>query len=232
MSDDGLTGTGSTKRPRDDGGTGSGESGGRTSLSRKVKRQRVAIQPVLPCEVEKMIADRADEALLKQHLEAIDVHRQKYEKRLAEEPDVVAHKAKITEAKGEFEATVLMLKAHGDHRILWTFGPGTGFDQLWFVQSPDDTYVIVEAKGPGAKLSEGAKKGDQMSTEWVRNTLEELSHSKSLSDTDRGHVEKMLKGIDVGPPPKVTGKVITAEPGGGAIEMTDCPDGGIYHRQK
>ena len=40
--------------------------------------------------------------------------------------------------------------------------------------------MIVEAKGPGAKLSTGAKKGDQMSKPWVKNTAEEINNGQRL----------------------------------------------------
>ncbi|MCS6123671.1 hypothetical protein G3469_12055 [Shewanella baltica] len=40
-------------------------------------------------------------------------------------------------------------------------------------------YFVVEAKGPGAKLSTGASKGDQMTDRWVKNNLQAMEESKN-----------------------------------------------------
>jgi hypothetical protein len=186
-----------------------------------------------------MLTGRPDEKLLSDHLKAIEVHRLKYlarirqvkqqiaRKNMAEAQAIPAHKAKVTEAKGEYEATLWMLQYHPSN-ILWTFTAGTGFDQLWYTGNPPDEYVIVEAKGPGATLSTGAAKGDQMSKQWVRNSLQEVIGSPTTTATDRGHAQRMLDAMDAGPPPKVFGCVIEAKPGGGAEEK-GCPDRGVYH---
>jgi hypothetical protein len=201
----------------------------RDVIPRAAKKPRVTTDPVLPCEVEGKIKDRSDAAKLREHLQAIQAHREKYEKRLQEEPDVSAHKGKITEAKGEHEATLLMIQRYPDYEIIWDFAAGTGIDQLWYNKSTD-TYIMVEAKGPGATLSTGAAKGDQMTLEWVRNSLTEVKNSKSSNDEDRQRAEKMLNAMDNGPSPQVLGRVIEAKEDGGAEEKP-CPDGGIYHAQ-
>jgi hypothetical protein len=144
---------------------------------------------------------------------------------------VPAHKAKITEAIGEHEATLLVIqeyaKSKGDYELRSGFSAGVGIDQIWYSEE-EETYMLVEAKGPGAVLSTAAAKGDQMSKQWVRSSLNSIVNSPGSSDQDVEDAEAMLGAMDNGPPPKVIGKVIGALPGGGAVEM-GCPDNGIYH---
>lgn len=221
----------------------------RTNPGRKVKQIRLISAPVVACALLKKIKKRPDSALLKAHLEAIDLHRQKYEQRLkdakakvakgdvSEQHAIPSYKAKVTEAKGEYEATCHMIenyvksKGGKDYRLLWSFSAGVGVDQLWAAGDPPTSYVIVEAKGPGATLSTNAAKGDQMSKMWVENTLESVKNSPTASAADKEHAKSMLKAMKVGPPPEVHGRVIEALPGGGAKEV-GCPDKGIYHKTK
>ena len=214
-----------------------GQPAVRLKLARKAKQDRLEIKPIMPCAVAAMIKKRPDQALLKKQLDAISVHEQKYQARQKKEPDVFAHKAKITEAKGERAATLLMIKEYvaakgkGNYQILWTFTAGTGIDQLWYAGPPFDAYVIVEAKGPGATLSTSAAKGDQMSKMWVRKCLEQVTLSQKSNSADIKHALRMLGAMHKGPPPEVFGKVIEAKPDGGAKEVY-CPDKGIYHKTK
>jgi hypothetical protein len=217
---------------------------------RKVKQIRAEIKPVIGCQVSKLIQGRPDEVLLQKHLDAIDLHRQTYEARIKQAMGqqkkgqasqvhaIPAHKAKVTEAKGEHEATLLMVQQYSnqpgksDFHLVWGFSSGTGIDQLWATgETPPKQYIIVEAKGPGATLSTNAAKGDQMSKQWVRSSLESVGNSPSSTQDDRDHAKRMLKGMDLGPPPEVYGRVIEALPGGGAKEV-GCPDKGIYHKTK
>jgi hypothetical protein len=210
---------------------------GRTPIPRGAKKVATVTAPTLSCDIAKLIAKRPDEKAVDQHLKAIKAYKKQYKDRLAKEPDVSAHKAKITEAKGEKEATLLMLKEYkkskgktADFQIQWTFSAGTGIDQLWHSgENPPQEYIIVEAKGPGATLSQNAAKGPQMSKEWVTNSLDSVIASKQSSQQDKDHAKRMLKAIYNGPPPKVTGVVIEAQEGGGAKEMP-CPDNGVYHK--
>lgn len=217
-------------------------AGGRVTRSMARAAQappRQQLEPVQPCGVQRLLAGREDEAALAGHLDAIAAYGRHYEQRIEQARalgesvhTIGSHKAKVTEAKGEYEATVRMLQAHGvadgDFRMLWGFEAGIGIDQLWYSPSTD-TYIVVEAKGPGAKLSTGSKKGDQMSKEWVANSLIEVKNSKKADAADRRHISAMHKGMREGPPPQVLGKVIEAKPEGGAFEQA-CPDGGVYHR--
>lgn len=221
--------------------------GVRQSYPRKAKQERTVLQPVLKCDVAKLIAGRTDSKLLKKHLQEINLHRQKWvmRQRVAREKlkkgdaseahKIPSYKAKVTEAQGEHEATLLMVsnytkeKYGATYHLLWPFSAGTGIDQLWWSEK-DDTYIIVEAKGPGAILSTNAAKGDQMSKMWVKNSLESVKNSPKATDTDKKHAEQMLAAMAVGPPPEVYGRVIEALPGGGAKEV-GCPDKGIYHKQ-
>lgn len=215
----------------------------RQQPGRANKQVRLVVTPVLACAVKGLLKGRSDKAQLKKHLEAIQAHRMKYEKRIQDAKAlkakgnvsqmhaVPAHKAKVTEAKGEHEATLLIVQKYcagmGDYELKWGFSAGVGIDQLWYSAS-SDTYMVVEAKGPGAGLSNQAAKGDQMSKQWVRNSLTSVRNSKNTSDVEKADAKRMLKAMNSGPPPKVIGKVIEANKGGGAVER-GCPDKGIYH---
>lgn len=215
----------------------------REQPARGVKRKREAIEPIVPEEVEDMITGRPDEELLREHLKAIDAHSQTYKQRKLEAEDkqkngdasevhaIPAHKAKITEAIGEYQATLLMIAKYPDYEIEWTFSAGIGIDQLWHrgkEGEDNETFMVVEAKGPGATLSTEAAKGDQMSIQWVRASLTQVVNSGKASDEERRQARRMLGAMDNGPPPELRGVVITADKNGGAHEM-DCPDKGIYH---
>jgi hypothetical protein len=85
---------------------------------------------------------------------------------------------RITEAVGENAAIQYMTKHFSDAKMLW--GPavheGPGIDQIWYSKTGDSlTFYIVEAKGPGAKLTDDpfvAKGfGTQMSLPWVLHNL-------------------------------------------------------------
>jgi len=68
-----------------------------------------------------------------------------------------------------------------------------------------------------------------MSKEWAGNTLDEIISSPTKSDDEKAAPTRMKQAMDSGPPPDVTGEVLTAEPGGGARSMALPPDGGVYH---
>lgn len=193
-----------------------------------------ATEAVQACGVKAPTDDQA----LQDHLQALSEHEAKYTQRRdealaadASARTVGAHKAKLTEALGERAATQHMLDnfgpAAGDYKMLWGFSSGIGIDQLWYSESTN-TYIIVEAKGPGAKLATNAKKGPQMSKKWVNNSLTEVANSDNCDDSDHEHIKAMRKGIKQGPPPQVQGLVLEAKEGGGAV-VRPCPAGGIYH---
>ncbi|MBB1482148.1 hypothetical protein H5186_22290 [Pseudoalteromonas sp. SG41-2] len=96
-----------------------------------------------------------------------------------------AFKAKLTEVKGERAASAYMAqhfyKPPPPAKMELGFGPGPGFDQVWAKRDKNGNvleYFIVEAKGPGAELTKGAKKGDQMTTKWIKNTIKSMRKSK------------------------------------------------------
>ena len=210
----------------------------RQRYPRKVKAVRMTVAPVLACAIKSLIKGRKDYGLLKLHLEAIAAHELKYKQRIEDAKalkrkgnasqmhSVPAHKAKITEAKGEREATLLIVQKYaasmGDYELRSGFSAGVGIDQIWYSPTTK-TYMVVEAKGPGAILSTSAAKGDQMSKQWVRSCLNAIVSSRSSSAQEVKDARAMLRGMNNGPPPNVIGKVIEALDGGGAVER-GCPD--------
>ncbi|MGH1485268.1 MAG: hypothetical protein ACRBCI_03540 [Cellvibrionaceae bacterium] len=182
----------------------------------------------------------AHEEKLNDHHQAVDDHQARYEQRRDDaiadgesNRTVGAHKAKITEAKGERAAADYMSNNHPDADIVRGFEPGTGFDQVWAKRNPDGSvseYMIVEAKGPGAKLSTNANKGKQMSQEWVENTAEQMSRSSNTSASQLGN--DVMDAIDLGPPPKVTGIGLEAIEQNGSItgaRQIALPDGADFN---
>lgn len=172
---------------------------------------------------------------LAKHRNDVKAHQKRYEDRLARAKKEGASKqtqagikAQITEAKGELAAADYMSKKHPDLEMARGFQKGTGFDQVYVkrdAQGKIVEYTVVEAKGPGAKLATGAKKGDQMSAEWTRNTAQEMAQSANPETKKLG--QDLLKALDSGEPP-VRGKVLQADDAGGAHELP-CPDDGIFN---
>ncbi|MFP6845137.1 MAG: hypothetical protein VB958_08005 [Thalassolituus sp.] len=144
-----------------------------------------------------------------------------------------AYKARVTEAKGEAAASDYMTKNHPDAEMVQGFSKGSGFDQVWVKRAPDgsiEEYIIVEAKGPGAKLAIKGGKGPQMSQQWVDNTNIEMTTSKNPEISQLG--KDLTDAIDYGPPPKVSGLGLEAvEKNGvvtGAKEIT-LPNGTAFN---
>jgi hypothetical protein len=209
----------------------------RVNPPRKAKRVPLVTRVCLPCQIKRLMQGRADEPALKQHFTAIEKHRREYQNRLTCLTGATfaharpAWKAKVTEAIGEREATLHVLQepAYAGFELFTGFAAGTGFDQVWYKAAPTETFLIVEAKGPGATLSTDAAKGPQMSKQWVRNTLIEIINSPTKSNGEKDAAEDMLEAMDNGPPPEVRGAVITAQHSGGARSMANPPDNGVYH---
>ena len=170
-----------------------------------------------------------EKTTLGKHVEAVAAYRKRYEDRLAESKDKGdskrrqgAFKAKITEAKGELGASMYMDKEFSDPpppaKMEMGFGPGPGVDQVWAKRDENNKvieYFVVEAKGPGAKLLTGAKKGDQMTNKWVKNSLKSMSKSKKYEGKNKLGKD-LLKAIKL-KKPKVTKLVIEAEEVDGRI---------------
>ncbi|WP_134496552.1 RHS repeat-associated core domain-containing protein [Microvirga pakistanensis] len=188
---------------------------------------------------EKMAQEAAEKAAkrarLNKHKADVDAQRATYEKKLSEleaagaSRKAKAHpKRKITEAKGERAAADLIEKNHPELEMVQGFKPGTGFDQVYVKKNPDGSvaeYVIVEAKGPGATLSKNAKKGEQMSQDWVRRTVDEMRNS---SDAEKRKLGSELRAALFTGSPPVRGKVIQADDHGIGHELP-CPNGGKYN---
>lgn len=170
-----------------------------------------------------------DCTVLEAHYAAVEDHRKKYEDRVNNPGDnttrqIGADKGKVTEAKGELEAAKYIAEKYPDHEMIRGFAAGQGVDQIWVKKDSSGTVteiLVVEAKGPGAKLSTGAKKGDQMSGEWMDNTASKMAENGDSTLAD---------AFNSGPPPKVRGVVVEADADGGVREYVDpqMPQGGIY----
>ncbi|WP_231621093.1 contractile injection system protein, VgrG/Pvc8 family [Pseudoalteromonas sp. NZS71] len=133
-----------------------------------------------------------------------------------------AFKAKLTEVKGERAASAYMAKHFSKPpppaKMELGFGPGPGFDQVWAKRDKDGNvleYFIVEAKGPGAKLTKGAKKGDQMTDKWIDNTLASMKKSKKYQAQNQLG-ENLFDAIEDGDP-KISKLVIEAVEDNGKI---------------
>lgn len=87
-------------------------------------------------------------------------------------------------------------------------GHGRGIDQFWMkgpAANPTE-YLIVEAKGPDAKLS--ASTG-QMSKAWVTSRLQQLANGSAPADV-KAHAARAYNAIIHNTAPKVRGMVLTA----------------------
>ncbi|XXT18670.1 RHS repeat-associated core domain-containing protein [Sorangium sp. So ce429] len=175
---------------------------------------------------------------LEKHLADVSAHKKKYEDKLAQAKGANksartqgAYKAKLTEARGELDGASLMREKHPDLEMVRGFKPGTGFDQVYVKRGKGgavEEIVIVEAKGPGASLSKGAKKGDQMDKKWVKNTATKMTNSKDPETRKLGR--DILDALENGDP-KVTGKVTQSVEGGAPRELPshEIPDNGTYN---
>lgn len=83
----------------------------------------------------------------------------------------------------------------------------------------------MEAKGGSSGLSTGAKKGDQMSKPWVKNTVEEMKKSSDPASRKLG--QQLDDALKTGSP-KVTGKAVSA-PGNGPPKELPIPGGPNYN---
>ncbi|ABN61832.1 hypothetical protein [Shewanella baltica] len=80
-------------------------------------------------------------------------------------------------------------------------------------------YFVVEAKGPRAKLSTGASKGDKMTDRWVENNLQAMTKSKKHKHKHKNKNklgQDLLDAIEDGEP-LTTKLVIEAEVGNNGV---------------
>lgn len=170
------------------------------------------------------LSGRADEAMLRQHYDALDAHEGKYQRRVdacdafgASGQERGGHDAGVTEAIGERALTAHMINNEPDAVMVKGFEQGSGFDQVWVKKDGDGNvteYIVGEAKGPGQDLSTDAKKGPQMSDSWVHQSADDMSQSKDPQTAALG--SDMKKALTDGPPPQVTGRVVESGGQGGS----------------
>lgn len=98
-------------------------------------------------------------------------------------------KRDITEKIGELNATQYMVKNYPNAKMLLGFGKGVGLDQVY---KDGDRIIVVEAKGPGAKLGTSDRKGKQMSIPWVLETVRGMKDQDLAGKILKKHREKKL----------------------------------------
>lgn len=116
-------------------------------------------------------------------------------------------KADITEKVGELNATQYMLRQYPTAKLVLGYSKGIGLDQVY---EHGNDMIVVEAKGPGAKLGTSDRKGKQMSYPWILET------SKGMSDKALG--KKIRKKHKQG---RLIRLVITSTPSGNAPKKVD-----------
>lgn len=167
-----------------------------------------------------------------EHKKQLEAYRKKYQDRLDNEPSRTtrqqAHdKGRITEVIGELGASNYMSKHYPDHEMVRGFAAGKGVDQIWVKKDANGKVteiIVVEAKGPGAKLGDTKTMGPQMSNKWMDKT------AKNMAKKGDPSLKNALKKGD----PKVKGVVVTADKNGnGATESfptgKNYPTGGVYN---
>ena len=123
---------------------------------------------------------RRDQEFLE--LSAMNIEKQiwnntkRINKNLSQGKPIRSDLAKQTEVIGEAAAFIAMAKRDGFVMAFATDpGHGAGIDQLWVKSNRDgkvNTYLVVEAKGPGATLASG-----QMSQLWIETRIDTLTRS-------------------------------------------------------
>jgi hypothetical protein len=117
-------------------------------------------------------------------------------------------KRNITEKVGELNATQYMLKNYPHAKMILGYQKGIGFDQVY--EDEENNIIVVEGKGPGAKLGMTAGKGKQMSLEWIERTALGMGNQKVG--------KKILKALKErrGEKKKLIRLIIPSTPNGGA----------------
>lgn len=116
-------------------------------------------------------------------------------------------KGEVTEGKGEFNTGYYMATAHPELSLFTGFAAGTGFDQIWVQrdQGGITKIVIVEAKGPNAKLQRLTKKEirecsgkpEQMDIKWVVSNIEKLENSIKKRKTKESKFRAFIDKNDI-----------------------------------
>jgi RHS repeat-associated protein len=124
-----------------------------------------------------------------------------------------AHPAKLTELHGEIDAATFVKDNYPGYEMALGYQPGRGFDQVWVKTDNEgkEHILIVEAKGRHATTDEPAElgttkhMGEQMSPKWTQENAKRLQNDPETADLGTS----ILNGMEKGPPPHVTGIVVT-----------------------
>jgi len=120
-----------------------------------------------------------------------------------------------TEVVGEAVAMNVMLGKKG-YKLAMPVAPGhgTGVDQVWYKGTYPGAvteWLIVEAKGPNAKLSTSFEGLVQMSKPWVVDRIKKMINS---SDANKSAIATEIDTAITNGHPEVKGLVITAKTAG------------------
>jgi hypothetical protein len=179
------------------------------NVRKPIKKRRLEKEYYLNKHFNFSLEDDSDDEVYNDHIDnlvdgldadrsELEVYLEKDRKKIKKfrRKDVVkmisAKKRNITEKVGELNASQFMNKNHPSAKLIYGFGKGTGFDQVY---QKGDKIIIVEAKGPGAKLGSSARKGAQMSKSWVMMTADGMSNKKVRRKIRKAEKLDKLRGI-------------------------------------
>lgn len=185
------------KRQNNDDGRGS------------LKKRRVQQDYYLNKHYNFQLGDDSEDEIYNKHIDdlidGLDIDRFELERYLQKDREkilrykrkdvrkmIAAKKRNITEKVGELNASQFMNKNYPSAKLIYGFGKGIGFDQVY---QKGDQIIIVEAKGPGAKLGSSARKGRQMSKNWVMMTADGMSNLKVRKKIYKANRMKKLRGL-------------------------------------
>jgi RHS repeat-associated protein len=158
------------------------------------------VQP-LPEPSSKRKRDRAEieESVKNIDRQSLDTHKRRKVKKQSE----ATIKRRETEVVGETGAFLKMVGQKDTHLAFAVDpGHGAGIDQLYYKQTAKakqpSEYIVVEAKGPGAKLTNNAFSVKQMSPKWLDTRIPKLS--KSADPKRKAWGKKLLAARKKGTP--------------------------------
>jgi hypothetical protein len=174
-----------------------------------IKKRRVEKDYYLDKHYNFQLGDDSEDEIYNQHIDdlidGLDIDRSELELYLQKDRQkimrykrkdvrkmIAAKKRNITEKVGELNASQFMKKNYPSAKLIYGFGKGIGFDQVY---QKGDKIIIVEAKGPGAKLGSSARKGKQMSKNWVMMTAKGMSNTKVRKKIYKANKMKKLRGL-------------------------------------
>lgn len=185
-------------------------------LNQGVTRADLSTALIIPTEDIAARGDTQHALLSIENLEAQSWKvTQRINKRVNQGLSTKSDMAKQTEVIGEAAAFNAMAKQYPNYELAFAVDPGHGggIDQLWLKYNANgsvNTYFIVEAKGPRAKLNNSPFSIAQMSKGWVENRLKKLS----------GNADATVAGLA-----KAAHKAIKKKGNGGTVPYVD---GAVY----